>query len=121
MPLLLLLLLEMAGTCYIITEGGKTHTFQQYLQQKTLQAFESPTHLRPALKPEQTDGEPDVRSHLSAPRRSAIRRRDDARPSPTPDPRRGGGKGGKHSCESPPVSFVCGLANSRRICAHRSA
>lgn len=26
----------MAGTCYIITEGGKTHTFQQqqYLQQK---------------------------------------------------------------------------------------
>lgn len=117
MPLLLLLLLEMAGTCYIITEGGKTHTFQQYHQQKTLQ----PTHLRPALKPEQTDGEPDVRSHLSAPRRSAIRRRDDARPSLTPDLRRGGGKGGKHSCKSPPVRFVCGLANSRRICAHRSA
>lgn len=29
------LLLEMAGTCYIITEGGKTHTFQHYLYQET--------------------------------------------------------------------------------------
>lgn len=39
MRLPLLLLLEMAGTCYIITEGGKTRTFQHYLQQKTFQPF----------------------------------------------------------------------------------
>lgn len=79
-PLLLLLLLEMAGTCYIIAEGGKTHTSQQYLQQKiqtenipallnseTFQESLAGWRSKPELPNSQTDGHAvsRTRSHIS--------------------------------------------------------
>lgn len=58
-PLPLLLLLEMAGTCYIITEGGKTHTPQQYLQEKT-QTENIPTILSSFQAASRTSGHTSV-------------------------------------------------------------
>lgn len=93
LPLLLLLLLEMAGTCYIITEGGKTHTFRQYLQPKT-QTENIPTILnsrtfqgclklaRTAWQDSQAVSEPDKQSHLSALCRSLISHCNGERPGP---------------------------------------
>lgn len=53
----------MAGTCYIITEGGKTHTFQQqqYLQQK------KKTENIPTISVKTSGWRKPVQSHLTAP------------------------------------------------------
>lgn len=119
-----LLLLEMAGTCYIITEGGKTHTFQQYLStdRKHSNHFKlgdlsglpeaSQSSQTGSWSGSQAASKPDRQSHLSAPSSSLISHCDHQRPGFIQDlchcQRKK--RAEKHPCKSPQVCFMWGLA-----------
>lgn len=120
------LLLEMAGTCYIITEGGKTHTFQHYLYQETHTeniptALNSETfqgRLEQRGRSRESPIQPHKRSHLNAPGGSLISHHHQERPGATHTTCSERKREKKHSCKFPLVAFVVwGLAST--ICNHQ--